>query len=38
MMNRKTYRFRKGHDADSDYNYWLTRPAIERLRTIEILR
>jgi hypothetical protein len=38
MINRKVFHFKNLHDADSDYNYWIKRPAIERFRAIEILR
>lgn len=38
MMNRKVYRFKKLQDSDSEYNYWISRPAIERFRAIELLR
>lgn len=38
MINKKVYRFKKLHDPDSDYEYWMSRPAIERFRAIEILR
>ncbi len=38
MINKNIYRFKKLHDADSDYEYWMSRPANERFRAIEILR
>jgi hypothetical protein len=38
MINCKKYRFKSLQDSDSDYDYWIKRPVIERFRAIELLR